>query len=193
MARSTRTFIAVDITADIRTLARQAIDLMSGAGAKVRWVDPKSMHVTLKFLGDVPTTELPEVCKATAAAAAAVEPFDFRVCGCGAFPSLDKPRTIWLGVDEGADELERLHDALDEALSTLGFRREQRKFRPHLTLGRVLNSPLGLKELARLLAEQEDMVAGSVGVDELVVYSSELDFDGPTYEPMATLPLGPPR
>lgn len=189
MPRSTRTFVAVDVSADICSRAGQMIDLLSEAGAKVKWVEPTRLHLTLKFLGDVATLELAEICAAAAAAVVAAAPFDFRVRGCGAFPSIDKPRTIWLGVDQGADELVQLHDLLEAGLAPLGFRREQRRFRPHLTLGRVRNSPTGLPELGRLLVEHEDFIVGVAGIDEIVVYSSELDYQGPTYEPLATGPL----
>lgn len=189
MARSTRTFVAVDVSEETRARAGRLLGELAAADSKVKWVDPRNLHVTLKFLGDVDTRELGEVCAAVAAAVREAPPFDFCVRGCGAFPTTDSPRTIWLGVEDGADELIALHEMLEKGLAGMGFRREQRRFRPHLTLGRVRNNPAGLDELMAILEENRDLVAGVTGVDEVKVYSSELNREGPAYEMLSTATL----
>ncbi len=117
-------------------------------------------------------------------------PFSLRIAGTGAFPNAAHPRTVWLGADEGAEEIDALHHRLDESLAELGFRPEQRRFRAHLTIGRVRNADRGMAELAQLLAENADYVAGVMDVDEVVTFSSELERTGPIHEALATAELG---
>ena len=147
------------------------------------------MHLTLKFLGDVDFREIPDVCAAVSRATADVPPFSLRIAGAGAFPNAAHPRTVWLGADEGADEIDALHKSLDESLAKIGFRAEPRRFRPHLTIGRVRNADRGMAELAQLLSESADYIAGVMDVDEVVTFSSELDRGGPIHEPLAGAPL----
>ena len=188
MSRTVRTFVAVEISPEVRSHAARLIARFSPTAAKVRWVDPHSLHMTLKFLGDVDLREAPQVCAAVGAAMAEVPPFSIRVAGAGAFPDLRHPRTVWLGVTEGAEEMIALHERLETSLAKLGFRQEQRRFRPHLTIGRVRGLP-GAAELGQLVARCQDFDAGISDVDEVVVFSSELNRDGPTYEPLSTAAL----
>ena len=170
-------------------MRRPADQQASGHGANVRWVKPEHLHLTLKFLGDVDLRDIPEVCAAMTRAAASVPPFTLRMVGAGAFPRESQPRTVWIGADEGTEEIAVLHERIEVALAELGFRREHRRFRPHLTIGRVRSADRGIEELARVLGENHDFVAGVVDVDEVVAFSSELDRAGPIHEALATAPL----
>ena len=133
--------------------------------------------------------EVPTVCEAVARATADLPPFSMRVLGAGAFPNLASPRTIWLGVDEGAEEMATLQARVELELAPLGFRREQRRFRPHLTIGRVRGTLREANHLAEALAEYRDYPAGVIDVDLVAVMSSELERTGPVYESLATAPL----
>ena len=186
--RSLRTFIAVEISSEVRTRARQLVGKLQETGAKVTWVKPEAMHLTLKFLGDVDLLDVPSVCEAVTTAVADLPPFEIEVHGAGAFPSASRPRTIWLGVSRGNEELVEVHDAIDRALSRLGYRQENRRFRPHLTLGRV-RGDRDLSELGRLVTQHADSIGGVASVDEVVVFSSELEAEGPIHEPLAVAPL----
>ncbi len=162
-----RTFIAVETPPDIRRRAMALIERLRASQAKVRWSDPDSMHLTLNFLGE---------------AAAPFASFDLELQGIGAFPSTGRPRTLWLGAGEGAEEIVLLQTAITKSLAPLGFRPEARRFRPHLTLGRVRDSHLGLDELAELMKQHADFNAGSTPVDEVVVFSSRLERAGAVHE-----------
>jgi 2'-5' RNA ligase len=186
--RSLRTFIAVEMSSEVRTRARQLVDKLQETGAKVTWVKPEAMHLTLKFLGDVDLLEIPAVCEAVSGVVAELPPFEIEIRGAGAFPSASRPRTIWLGVGHGNEELVEVHDAIERALSRLGFRQENRRFRPHLTLGRVRGDG-GLSELGRLVTQHAEYVGGVASVDDVIVFSSELDAEGPIHEPLAVAPL----
>ncbi len=181
--------MAVEISSEMRLRASQLIGRIDSTSAKVKWVDPENLHLTLKFLGDVDLLEIPKLCEAVADAVVDLPPFEIEARGAGAFPDLHHPRTVWLGMGRGTEEMVELHDAVERSLATLGFRREQRRFRPHLTLGRVRGGGPGIVELAESLAEQADFAGGVSSVEEAVVFSSELGRNGPAYEVLATAPL----
>lgn len=189
---SIRTFVAVELSPRVLHRAGSLIDLLRVADAKVNWVRPQQMHLTLKFLGDVPDTETPDICRVVSRVAREFEPFEIICRGAGAFPNAERPRTLWIGIQDGADELKALQSALDEALKKeLGFAKEPRGFHPHLTIGRVKHaSPEGYEELARLLAEHEDFDADLASIDELVTFASFLDRKGPSHDALGTAALG---
>lgn len=177
-----RTFIAVETSSEVHTKAQQLIKELARIPAKVKWVEPHNLHLTLKFLGEIDLLDMPRICEAMTRATADLPPFDLESFGAGAFPNLHSPRTIWIGARFGSEEMVELHDRLDAELAPLGFRSEQRRFRPHLTIGRVRNSPDGIDELGDLLAKHRDFAGGATDVAEIVLFSSELGRDGPTYE-----------
>jgi 2'-5' RNA ligase len=183
-----RTFIAVAATPEIRAAARKLADALAPAAGDVKWVAPENMHWTLQFLGEIDTLEVPAICNAVSTAAAEIEAFDLQVRGAGAFPSPDRPRTLWLGAGAGAQAMVALHAAIQKKLDRLGYRGEHRRFVPHITLGRAgRNAPP--RSLIRELANLAEFDAGSMLVDEVTVYSSALGPDGPTYDALAHAPL----
>lgn len=184
-----RTFIAVEVLPAVRKRALDLIERLRQSEANVKWVSAAELHWTLKFLGDVETNELPALCDAVAAAVKNLSRFDINAIGAGAFPSAHRPRTIWLGVREGEAEFVSLHDCIERVLAPLGFREEQRRFRPHLTIGRVRRSPHGVEQLGQAVIEHADFAAGEMAVTEVGVYSSQLLRHGPVYERLSSVSL----
>lgn len=180
--QNVRTFTAVEVWPEIRERARVLVNRFKDTTAKVTWVKPDQMHLTMNFLGDVEMNEIPAVCKAVAEAVQPFQPFDIEMAGVSVFPNYDNPRTIWLGVGGGSEQLVSLHTALQERLGDLGFRIEARRFHPHLTLGRVRSLPTGAGQLAGLIKQQADFEAGPMMVSEVTVFSSQLGREGPSYE-----------
>ncbi|AWM40006.1 2',5' RNA ligase family [Gemmata obscuriglobus] len=188
MARR-RTFIGIDIGDAIRGSAKALQKELAKVDPGVKWVTPESMHVTLLFLGDVDDRELHAVCKAVAAAARGEPSFSLRVSGLGVFPNARRPKVVWAGVTDGADVLRRLHTALEEKMLALGgYRSEERGYTPHLTLGRV-NTPEAAVAVAAELPKRTAWQGGRVTVDEVLVYDSELNSDGPVYTVVGRAPL----
>jgi 2'-5' RNA ligase len=176
-----RTFIAVDLdkASRDRTVALQ--ESLGRASEHVKWVEPENLHVTLLFLGEVEDRDVPAVCAAVAECTARQPPFPMTVERAGCFGNPRRPRTLWVGVGEGTQELVALHDALEPPLLDLGcYRREERQYTPHITLGRV-RSERPNDALAQALARQKDWQGGRLLVRELLVLSSELTRDGPVY------------
>ena len=190
MKQTVRTFVAVEINAANRACADELIQWLRAAPAEVKWVDVENLHLTLKFLGDVSARETGRVCEAVGRGAAAVEPFEFELRGAGAFPHPGRPRTLWLGAGKGEQEMVALHDQVEAALVTLGFRKEHRRFRPHLTIGRVRRGGPGVAELGRLVKQHADFAAGRLSVRQATVFSSQLTPSGPIYEALGRAKLG---
>jgi RNA 2',3'-cyclic 3'-phosphodiesterase len=191
MKNTLRSFVAVELDASIRDKAAELIDALRAAPSDVKWVATDNLHLTLKFLDEVPISEIPAVREAVAQGAAKVEPFDMEVFGAGAFPNAGRPRTVWLGAREGAERMAELHHQVEKSLAALGFRKEHRRFQPHLTIGRVRHGGgRSLLALGELIWRYADFEAGRQSVNEVVVFSSTLERAGPIYQALGRAPLG---
>jgi 2'-5' RNA ligase len=176
-----RTFIAVDLGKSIRDRLVSLQERLAQSGAPVKWVEVENLHVTLLFLGEVEDRDVPAVCRAAADVCREHTPFPLTVEAAGSFPNARRPRVLWAGIGEGTQELCALHDALETPLLELGcYRREERRYTPHITLGRV-KSDRPTEKLAAALAKQAGWRGGEIAVQEIQVMSSELKPQGPVY------------
>jgi 2'-5' RNA ligase len=145
----------------------------------VKWVRPALLHLTVKFLGDVEDDVVPEVSSSIAAVGRSVPSFDFTMTGTGCFPRDGQVRVIWAGIEEPTGTLVRCAGLVDTAMAALGFEKERRAFSPHVTLARVREDrSRGAIRQAVMAAGYDDLV---VSVESLVVMSSRLSPQGPTY------------
>src|SRR4051812_20892188 len=112
MPHTLRTFIAVEIPYEVKDQASRIIKQLRVADAQVKWVEPRHMHWTLKFLGEVDMLEVPKICAAVQRAVDPLPPFDIEVRGAGAFPDVYHPRTVWIGLGQGGEQMIELHDAI---------------------------------------------------------------------------------
>lgn len=183
-----RAFIAMDITDEVRRRLPRVQQELGAAPAKVKWVPPGNLHVTMKFLGDVDEETVERVKAAMAEAAADDGPIEFDVHGIGAFPPRGRPRVVWAGVSRGGEAIGRLHDRLERALRPLGVKRD-RRFSPHITIGRVKSSR-GARELSELIESRPEQTYGTCPGAELVLYKSTLTPQGAEYEAVARQRLG---
>ncbi len=178
-----RCFIAVDIAEDIRnrlgTLQRQLTETTKIRHSDVKWVHPEQMHLTLKFLGEVPDSEIVHVCQITEQTAARHRPFDLDIEGVGHFGGRSA-RVVWVGTGNGCQELAALQSDLEQMLDTAGWARDARPFSAHLTLGRVKIPQAGFA-LAQAVQEHKDLSFGTTAIKEIIVYESHLSPQGPIY------------
>ena len=188
----TRTFIAVEISPAVCGRAAEIMKRLQAANAKVSWAKPTNMHLTLKFLGNVPSVELVQICRVVDEAVKDFEPFELVYRGIGAFPSIQEPRTIWMGVDQGAEEIVNLQSIVDNAMKKLRFPLEPRRFQPHLTIGRVRDSGPPVLELSRLIEKYADFEGDLSIIDEVVTFSSERAQGEIQYEVIGHTTLGKP-
>lgn len=184
-----RTFLALPLDERIVKSLVEAQRSLSAAGAHVRWVQPENLHLTVQFLGDVEETLLPEVCRLAEGAAGQSEPFEFSVAGLLSAPPAGRMRMVWVGIEEPTGRLEAMHARLEEAYAQLGFKTENRRFHPHLTLGRV-KSGRNVEELRAAVRGYAETAFGVQPAEELIVFSSQLTADGPIYSPLGRAPLG---
>ncbi len=184
-----RTFIAVAVDTFTHDRLVGLQERLAETGVPVKWVEPQNLHITLLFLGEVDAREMPAVCQAVEQGCRGVAPFAMTLAGTGAFPTPRRPRTLIVHVTEGAGELIALHDALERPLMDLGcYRREERAYRPHLTLGRV-KGQAAAEPLAAAVKQFERWQGGQTQVREVLVMSSELRPEGPEYTVLCRAPL----
>lgn len=188
---SVRAFLAIVIPPTIqRALAQHITRLQRLTGANLRWVAAENIHLTLKFLGKVETSRLEILQNAVRQVCAEQARFEISIGGLGAFPSLHRPRVLWVGV-QAPPELARLQQNLEQAATQVGFPAEAGAFSPHLTLGRV-REPIGsisLNTLRAALNSTRIETLGAAPVDFIHLYRSELLPDGPRYSLLFNAPL----
>lgn len=157
----------------------------------VRWVKPDNIHLTLKFLGQVPTARIDTISLALKRAVADLHVFPYEIMGAGCFPDTTRPRVIWVGVDEPTGALQTLQRTVESAIAPLGYPTESRAFQPHLTIGRTTRDvkPADLHRLGDLVASMKVGLLGHVHADEVVLFKSELSPGGSKYTSLARLPL----
>lgn len=167
-----RTFIAIELTSEVRARVAQHIACLRHELPDVRasWSREDNLHLTLKFLGNVPVADIPKVSDAVASATKSVSSFELTFSDCGAFPPRGRPSVLWLGTQGSG--LQILHTAIEEELAEAGFARESRPFHPHLTIARLRQSA-GARELAEL-HQNLGFARISLAVSEVVVFRSEL-------------------
>ncbi len=188
-----RTFVAVELSDDLKHELRGAQkQLKSAPGAfTVRWVEPDNMHLTLKFLGNVPRSRVEELGDALAPISE-LAPFSLNAEGLGCFPSVRRPNVVWVGLGGPVDRIEALARQVDDVLAAKGIEREARPFSPHLTLGRVNRDarPADRAMLGDAIQKFPRVVYGAVPVDAVHLIQSDLRPGGPVYTILRTVRLG---
>jgi 2'-5' RNA ligase len=185
-----RTFIALDLGDAVRARLIALQEKLATAAPEVKWVGPDNLHVTLLFLGEIDQREVIDICRTVQTVASGMPAFALSVEGTGAFPNLRRPRTIWVGAGQGQQEVCMLHDALERPLLELGcYRREERKYTPHVTLGRVKTEHVA-PTLEPALRKHELWKAGEATIHEVHVMASELTPRGPIYTVLSRARLG---
>ena len=183
-----RLFIAVNLPDEIKRAASRIQEKLKLTGADVRWVPVNNFHVTLKFLGEVPQEQAARVIDALAGSLKGSTPFTLSLQGLGGFPSVESPRVVWLGVKEGAPQLEDIALRIEGALEREGFQKEDRPFTGHVTIGRVRSSR-NRAQLAQALQGASAAAAGSFPVASIEVMQSVLSSAGPYYECLRSLSI----
>lgn len=184
-----RTFIAVELPTEIQRKMAETIEILKSAQAGVKWVEEKNLHLTLKFLGDVPEQKIGSLASVVDQAVKDVGPFPATIEGTGAFPDERKPRVVWIGTGEGSQEFIKLANSLEENLVPQGFgKAEEREFTPHITIGRV-KVRKGFPALTQKLKEAKGSKFGRVQVDHLTIMKSTLTPKGPIYEAIKKINL----
>lgn len=187
MPNPIRLFIAIELSQNIHDqLGDLMIDLKKIDWKAAKWVRSENIHLTLKFLGNTEQNKLPLLKSSLTNACKDIKPFKLVVKGTGFFPSRKNPRVLWAGVAESA-ELSHLYIALEEAMTALGYKKEDRPFSPHLTLARIPSTgdTAAMEDTMNRLFEARSREFGSVIVRRITLFQSTLASGGSIYTPLA--------
>jgi 2'-5' RNA ligase len=174
-----RCFVAIDFPAPLNRSVDDVVRRLKPLSRDVRWVTPGNLHLTLKFLGEVPETTIPAIASALKAVAESAEPFTLTVAGAGSFPNERRPNVLWAGITTPSLLLS-LQSGVEDAMADLGFSKEQRCFTPHLTMGRVKGAD-GVVELMIRFRTFQNAFFGSIEVREIVLMQSSMKPTGAVY------------
>lgn len=180
-----RCFIALEITEPVVSAVAELLQLFRQAGAEVRWVRPETLHLTVKFLGELREPAVDEVRKVLRSVVPRHPVFSVKISGIGGFPSLRRPKVLWAGVSS-LGELTEFQSDLDGELARSGFEADSRPYVPHLTLGRIRS---GLSESLPGLQEMAAHVFGKVEFRQVVLKESRLSASGPDYADLLRVDL----
>jgi 2'-5' RNA ligase len=184
-----RSFLAIDLPEVLRPHLALLQGELKRSHADVRWVPVGNIHLTLKFFGNVPASEVDAITAAAREVAVRQEAFQLQATRAGAFPNTRSPRVIWVGIGGEVVPLAQLYHGLEKAFAALGYLPEGRAFNPHLTLGRV-KSPTNRHRLAQLLEKLPPLDWPPFKVGELILFRSNLTPQGSIYTPLQVIPLG---
>ncbi len=186
-----RTFIAIELSDEIRNFLAGLQEKLKTSGADVKWVKPGNIHLTLKFLGEIDDKKLNEIIQILQEITKDKEPFYIRPYSLGAFPRIESPRVIWIGIDKGDEQVKQIAQALDEKIQKIGVPAEGRKFSSHITIGRIRSS-LNRQNLIKILNNYAHNLGGQAPklfVDKIILFKSTLTPPGPIYEILHTANL----
>ena len=187
MSELVRTFIAVEVkNQEVLKKLIEARNALVATSAGLKPVEDENIHLTLRFIGEIPQVLVRELCNQISRLE--YRKFDMHVKGIGAFPSPLRPRVIWAGVEEGSEDLKKLHDMIESIVARLGIPREKEEFVPHITLARVKDQR-GIDKLVKLIAEMSGLDFGYTPVDEVYVKKSVLTPRGPIYSNLCSKKL----
>lgn len=183
-----RTFVAIKISQELENELSNFLEELKKIRCNVKWVNAKTIHLTLKFLGNILIHEVEKVTEAVQMGSNGFSTFKLKTGEKGAFPSLKRPRVFWVGLAENNHQtIIPLQKEIDNQLSDLGFEKESRRFHPHLTLGRV-RSPKNIDEVTQRFMDYHFPVIEFM-VDQILVMKSELTSKGSIYSVQSTIPL----
>ena len=187
-----RSFIAIELPDGLKKeLTELEAALKKRSPSVVKWVDPNSIHITLKFLGDVPEEKIDEILTALTESASGVIPFKLEVKNAGAFPDLNRAQVIWVGVTGELVKLTKLQQQIESNMKLLDFLPEKRAFSPHLTLGRVRDFaiPEERQKIGKLLAGTAFASNCPVEVEHVCLMKSQLTPAGAIYTKLGEVKL----
>lgn len=188
MGEKIRAFIAISVPEPVLQAIVKAQETLQESGLDIRWVRRGGIHLTLRFLGDIDRDDVEKVRSAMWQATKLFSPFTLKGDGVGVFPDLKRPRVVWVGLSGDMEPLRALQRDLESQLNGLGFPREKRSFKGHLTMGRV-KGRLDRTKLSAVLEGLGDFQTESFTVQSIVLFQSDLRPDGAVYSRLAEVAL----
>ena len=187
-----RSFIALELPDDVKETVALIIKRLRPAQHRyVKWVGPDGAHLTIKFLGNIYQSQIPQITGIMKTAAAKVPPLDLKLGGLGMFPNEQRPRVIWVALEGNTEPLATMQREIEQALAPMGFVPENRAFTPHLTLGRVRDNarPEERKEIAVVVKEKKIDYESTFTLREISLMKSTLTPTGAIYNRLDSAPF----
>jgi len=187
-----RSFVAIELPQNVKNeLAQLESELERPDHRFVKWVNPGAIHLTLKFLGNVPTKQIPEISNAIEQASKEIPLLHLQIASLGVFPNLNQTRVLWAGIKGETASLQGLQQKIDSSLVPLGFAEEKRSFTPHLTLARVREgtSLIDRKGFGELVMSTNFESKYPISVETINLMKSQLTPDGAIYTCLLTVKL----
>ncbi|NLE06432.1 MAG: RNA 2',3'-cyclic phosphodiesterase [Crenarchaeota archaeon] len=179
MSEYIRAFLAFDLDKEeIINKIIQIQQLLAKTGIDAKFVDPENIHITIRFLGEIPVTMTPKIHEQMEKTQ--FKPFTIKISGLGVFPNINYPRIIWVGISQGADQLQHIFSQLEPNLQKLGFSPDKKGFSPHLTIARI-RSAAGKQQLLSFLQKNIETDFGEINAISLRLKRSQLTPQGPIY------------
>jgi len=187
-----RSFIAIKLPDGLKAeLGQLQARLKLGEQSWVKWVDPYSIHLTLKFLGNIGGDKIGEITRAMEEAVQGISPFHLEVKELGVFPNLRRVQVAWVGMGGEVNKLSQVQQRIDTNLAPLGFATEERAFTPHLTLARLRDqaSPDERQRFGKLIADTRFEAVHTIKVDAIILMKSQLTREGAIYTRISSVGL----
>lgn len=182
-----RTFIAIEIPVELKQEVDRLIIQLKSAGPEVKWVRAANLHFTVRFLGDISETDIPDLVEAIKKQVENLKSFEINLSGLGCFPNMNRPRIVWLGADGDLNALKETAYKVESACREAGYGKSDKPFSAHLTIGRIKN-PRGLETLISKLPDIQ-FNSDEFKISELTIFKSDLSPRGPKYTKIATITL----
>lgn len=191
MDRTLRAFVAFKLPEHIIDHTAALQNQLKARGLKLRWVKPQNLHLTIKFLGDIPETDVHNIGVAIDQAFGNQPPLEMTLQGMGVFPGIRRPRVLWVGFGGQVQSLKQLHGKLEDELERIGFHRDKRGFKAHLTIARIKGAIVP-ELLLEAIKEVGNFPPLSFSTRKIVLYKSDLRPQGAIYTPLAEVDLAEP-
>jgi len=188
MSDTIRAFIAIPLDPKIQRVIERMHDHFKKINSDVNWVASKNIHITLKFLGDVNTEQINSAKQALATLYQSTRPFTVELSQLGAFPNINRPRTLWVGLKDNKQRLSRIAESLEKALSKIGFQGDQKPFSPHITIGRI-RSLKNFDALSKSISNYQIIESCAQTISKIILFQSILSSEGPTYKSLYQIKL----
>ncbi len=189
MVEPIRAFIGIGLPENIVSFFREIQVGIRSCGLNLKLVKPENIHITLKFLGNIDRRAIKEIGYAIEEAVHGNSHIILTAKGIGCFPNARKPRILWVGLRNQTEKLKAIQYVLDQKLETMGFPKEKRLFKGHLTLGRI-KKKINTVALDAAIKTFQEIESEDFIVDRIILYQSTLMTSGPVYEELVSKPIG---
>lgn len=184
-----RSFLAFEMPGKIREIVSRTLKEMKKLPLDVRWVRADNIHITIVFMGNISEDDFIPIGEAVSKTCKRYGSFNVTLTGSGIFGSLRNPRVLWIGLDGDLTRMSYFRSSLQKNLKPFGIKEENRRFKPHLTLGRFRKGTGSVAEMDEILSEYQNITSPTCAVEELILFKSELKPGGAVYSTLEAWPL----